>query len=79
VLFDDRDERAGVKFNDADLIGVPLRVTIGPKKLAAGLVELVERAGRTKRDLPVEEAAEALARAVVGTRWAHVSSGDREG
>ncbi|MBE9546769.1 MAG: proline--tRNA ligase, partial [Proteobacteria bacterium] len=40
VILDDRDERAGVKFNDADLIGIPLRVTIGPKKLAEGKVEV---------------------------------------
>jgi prolyl-tRNA synthetase len=40
VLLDDRDERAGVKFMDADLIGVPLRVTIGPKRLAEGKVEV---------------------------------------
>jgi prolyl-tRNA synthetase len=39
VILDDRDERAGVKFNDADLIGIPLRITIGSKKLAAGLAE----------------------------------------
>jgi prolyl-tRNA synthetase len=62
VLYDDRDERAGVKFNDADLIGVPLRVTVGSKKIAAGLVELVERATHTARDLPVDGAAEAIAR-----------------
>jgi prolyl-tRNA synthetase len=62
VLYDDRDERAGVKFNDADLIGIPVRVTVGPKKLADGLVEVVERAGRTKHDLPIEGAAEAIAR-----------------
>ena len=43
VLLDDRDERAGVKFMDADLIGVPLRVTIGPKRLAEGQVEIRER------------------------------------
>jgi len=43
VLLDDRDERAGVKFMDADLIGLPLRVTIGPKKLAEGQVEIRER------------------------------------
>ncbi len=43
VLLDDRDERAGVKFMDADLIGLPLRVTIGPKRLAAGQVEIRER------------------------------------
>ncbi len=40
ALLDDRDERAGVKFNDADLIGIPLRVTVGPKKLAEGKVEI---------------------------------------
>jgi prolyl-tRNA synthetase len=43
VLWDDRDERAGVKFKDADLIGLPLRVTIGGKNLAAGKVELKPR------------------------------------
>ncbi|MCX5830610.1 MAG: proline--tRNA ligase [Deltaproteobacteria bacterium] len=43
VLLDDRDERAGVKFMDADLIGLPLRVTIGPKRLAEGQVEIRER------------------------------------
>ena len=40
VLFDDRDERAGVKFNDADLIGCPVRVTVGEKGLKEGMVEL---------------------------------------
>jgi prolyl-tRNA synthetase len=40
VLFDDRDERAGVKFNDADLIGCPIRVTLGEKNLKEGMVEL---------------------------------------
>src|SRR5262249_9038711 len=46
VLLDDRDERAGVKFKDADLIGIPYRVTIG-KKIAEGVVELFDR--RTKQ------------------------------
>lgn len=40
VLYDDRDERAGVKFNDADLIGIPLRLTVGGKGLKAGALEL---------------------------------------
>jgi prolyl-tRNA synthetase len=40
VLFDDRDERAGVKFNDADLIGCPIRITVGEKNLKDGMVEL---------------------------------------
>jgi prolyl-tRNA synthetase len=43
VLFDDRDERAGVKFNDADLIGFPIRVTAGEKALREGMVELKPR------------------------------------
>lgn len=43
VLFDDREERAGVKFNDADLIGCPIRVTVGEKALKEGMVELKPR------------------------------------
>jgi prolyl-tRNA synthetase len=43
ALFDDRDERAGVKFNDADLIGCPLRITVGEKNLKDGMVELKPR------------------------------------
>jgi prolyl-tRNA synthetase len=43
VLFDDRDERAGVKFNDADLIGCPVRLTVGEKGLKDGMVELKQR------------------------------------
>jgi prolyl-tRNA synthetase len=43
VLFDERDERAGVKFNDADLIGCPVRVTVGEKGLKDGMVELKRR------------------------------------
>jgi prolyl-tRNA synthetase len=46
VLYDDREERAGVKFNDADLIGCPLRITVGEKSLADGMVELKLRAAR---------------------------------
>ncbi|HVP43650.1 MAG TPA: proline--tRNA ligase [Terriglobales bacterium] len=49
VLLDDRDERPGVKFNDADLIGVPARVIVG-KKAAEGVVELVRRSTGEKRD-----------------------------
>jgi prolyl-tRNA synthetase len=43
VLYDDRPERAGVKFNDADLIGIPIRVTVGDKSLKDGKVELKAR------------------------------------
>ncbi len=56
VLLDDRDERPGVKFKDADLIGVPLRVTIGAKGLDKGCVEVRwRREGRTE-EIPVREA-----------------------
>ncbi len=47
VLYDDRDERAGVKFKDADLIGIPFRVTVGPKGLEKGVAE-VKRRGATE-------------------------------
>ena len=49
VLFDDRDERAGVKFNDADLIGCPIRITVGEKALQNGMVELKPRTGKRKQ------------------------------
>jgi prolyl-tRNA synthetase len=49
VLFDDRDERAGVKFNDADLIGYPLRITVGEKALKEGMVELKPRKEKDNR------------------------------
>ncbi|MDT7688405.1 MAG: prolyl-tRNA synthetase [Acidobacteriota bacterium] len=54
VLLDDRDERAGVKFKDADLIGVPFRVTVG-KKVAEGKVELFERASKQSNDVGLDE------------------------
>ena len=43
VLFDDREETPGVKFKDADLIGIPLRITLGEKNLKKGLVEIKKR------------------------------------
>ncbi|HEY8392493.1 MAG TPA: proline--tRNA ligase [Capillibacterium sp.] len=50
VLYDDRDERPGVKFKDADLIGIPLRLTVGPKSLAQGEVEVkIRRTGEEQR------------------------------
>jgi prolyl-tRNA synthetase len=49
VLLDDRDERAGVKFMDADLIGIPIRITIGPKNLGEKKVEIkIRRSGEVK-------------------------------
>ena len=66
VLLDDRDERAGVKFKDADLIGVPFRVTVG-KKAAEGKVELVQRATASATDVPITEVAAELRRLTTGT------------
>jgi prolyl-tRNA synthetase len=67
VLLDDRDERAGVKFKDADLIGVPYRINVG-KKAAQGIVELVTRATAgdrsATRELLLPEVAAALKQAV---------------
>ena len=54
VLLDDRDERAGVKFKDADLVGIPYRINVG-KKAASGLVELVTRATSTSVDVALGE------------------------
>ncbi|HSS76956.1 MAG TPA: His/Gly/Thr/Pro-type tRNA ligase C-terminal domain-containing protein, partial [Thermoanaerobaculia bacterium] len=49
VFYDDRDERPGVKFKDADLIGIPVRVTVGAKSLADGKVEVSMRRDREKQ------------------------------
>ncbi len=59
VLLDDRDERAGVKFNDMDLIGIPYQITLG-KKLSEGLVELKDRRSNEKSDIKYEEILEHL-------------------
>jgi prolyl-tRNA synthetase len=55
-LYDDRDERAGVKFNDADLIGIPLRVTVSARSLQGGGFEFKRRAQEERWIVPVEEA-----------------------
>ena len=54
VLLDDRDERAGVKFKDADLVGIPYRINVG-KKTASGQVELVSRANSSSVDVALGE------------------------
>jgi len=54
VLLDDRDERAGVKFKDADLLGVPYRITVG-KKIAEGVVELFDRRAKQSEDVKFAE------------------------
>jgi prolyl-tRNA synthetase len=55
VLLDDRDQRAGEKFADADLIGIPTRVTVGKKTLEDGAVDVRDRATGEERRVPVAE------------------------
>ncbi len=55
VLLDDRDERAGVKFNDADLIGIPIRITVGSRGLAKGEAEVKMRNEQERQDVPIEK------------------------
>jgi prolyl-tRNA synthetase len=52
VILDDRDERPGVKFKDADLVGIPFRITVG-KKVTEGTVEVVQRSTREVRDVRI--------------------------
>jgi prolyl-tRNA synthetase len=63
VLLDDRDERPGVKFKDADLIGIPFRINVG-KKLSEGKVELITRSTRASRDVMMGEVSAAVAELV---------------
>ncbi len=58
VLYDDRDERAGVKLNDADLVGFPFQIRVGPKKLKEGKVEFYDRATRQAQDVAADSAVE---------------------
>lgn len=55
VILDDRDERPGVKFKDADLIGYPVRITVGPRQLKEGNVELYIRSSKTQVVIPISE------------------------
>jgi len=61
VLYDERDASAGEKFADAELLGVPLRLTIGKRSVEQGEVEAQVRRGQQKRSLPLEGAAQAAA------------------
>jgi prolyl-tRNA synthetase len=64
VLFDDRDERPGIKFKDNDLIGIPLRIVVGSKGLAEGKVELKNRKTGEMQLLPIEDAIDQVKRIV---------------
>jgi prolyl-tRNA synthetase len=64
VLFDDRPESAGVKFNDADLLGLPLRATLGPRGVKQGEVELKRRSAPQAEVVPLAQAAEEIKRRI---------------
>ena len=66
ALLDDRDERPGVKFKDADLIGIPFRITVG-KKLGEGLLEFNVRRTKEKKDVAVGEAIAAVQSAMAAS------------
>jgi prolyl-tRNA synthetase len=68
ALLDDRDERPGVKFKDAELIGIPYRLTVGPKGLEQGKVEIVRRRGGARREVDVAKAADHLIESVMEER-----------
>ncbi len=68
VLLDDRDERPGVKFKDAELIGIPYRVTVGPKGLEEGVVEITRRKGSQSRNVAIAKAAATVAEAIFEER-----------
>ena len=70
VLLDDRDGRAGVKFADAELVGIPLRVTIGPRGIENGQLELTTRADGEQVDIPTDEVAGQLVELVANGRAA---------
>ncbi len=69
VLFDDRVERPGVKFADAELIGIPYRVTVGPKGVEKGVVELTTRDGLITEEMPLGDVVGYLLERVTGQRF----------
>ena len=68
VLYDDRNERAGVKFKDADLIGLPFRIAVGKKGMAEGVVEVKKRNGTEVRKMKIDEVVRAVAAEVAAER-----------
>jgi prolyl-tRNA synthetase len=68
VLYDDREERAGVKFKDADLVGIPIRIAVGKKGLAGGQVEWKLRSSKAVELVPLAEVAGKAAAAVKAGR-----------
>ncbi|HCF06425.1 MAG TPA: proline--tRNA ligase, partial [Desulfomicrobiaceae bacterium] len=60
TLLDDRDERPGVKFSEADLLGAPMQVIVGAKGLARGVVEVKDRRTGVRQELPADAAVQAI-------------------
>ena len=67
VLLDDRDERPGVKFKDAELTGIPFRISVGSRDLADGVVEVVTRQTGEKERVPVDQAAKHVQSLLAGS------------
>ena len=67
VLLDDREERPGVKFNDAELIGVPLRITVGPRGLGNGVVELLDRRSGESTEITLDDVVPTITRLVAAS------------
>ncbi|MBA7705743.1 Proline--tRNA ligase [subsurface metagenome] len=67
VLYDDRKESPGVKFNDADLLGIPIRVTISPRTLETNSVEIKRRSEKESQLLPLEGIAEKIKELISAT------------
>ncbi len=68
VIIDDRKERPGVKFNDAELVGIPYRITVGPRGLAEGNVEVTERATGVTENISVGDAASVVTERILAAR-----------
>ena len=64
VIVDDRTVRAGVKFSDAELVGIPFRITIGKRGVAAGTAELTDRATGETTVIPLDDAAKHVREAI---------------
>jgi prolyl-tRNA synthetase len=77
VLYDDRDERAGVKFKDADLVGIPYRVAVGKKGLAEGVVELKLRRAPEVRRIKLDEVAALVTAEIAVERLRASNEADR--
>jgi prolyl-tRNA synthetase len=70
VILDDRAERPGVKFADSELVGIPFRLTVGPRGLESGTVEFTRRSGVETVDVSLESAVAAAVEAVETARAA---------